>query len=137
MQWDASPNAGFCPPDVTPWLPVAADYRKINVAVEGNDPHSLLSLTHALLHLRRATPALSLGSYRPVAASPDDCFLYLRQHGLHRYLIALNFCADEQRIALPTLGSGHLLLSTFLDRQEAVNLSDFRLRGYEGSIIKV
>jgi len=137
MQWDASPNAGFCPPDVTPWLPIAADYRQINVAVERSDPRSLLALTHALLHLRRATPALSLGSYQPVADAPDDCFLYLRQHGLHRYLIALNFSPDEQHISLPAPGSGRLLLSTFLDRQEAVKLSDFRLRGYEGGIIEL
>ena len=27
MQWDASPNAGFTDPGVTPWLPLAADYR--------------------------------------------------------------------------------------------------------------
>ena len=25
MQWDASPHAGFCPPGVEPWLPVAPD----------------------------------------------------------------------------------------------------------------
>jgi alpha-glucosidase len=137
MQWDASPNAGFCPPDVTPWLPVAADYRQINVAVERSDPHSLLSLTHALLQLRRATPALSLGSYRPITGAPDECFLYLRQHGPHRYLIALNFSAEEQRISLPIAGRGQLLLSTFLDRQEAVHLSNVRLRGYEGWIVEL
>src|SRR5690606_1763307 len=29
MQWDDSPNAGFCPPDVQPWLPVAPDYEQV------------------------------------------------------------------------------------------------------------
>src|SRR5262249_30244917 len=32
MQWDGGPNAGFCPPGVEPWLPVAPDYRERNVA---------------------------------------------------------------------------------------------------------
>ena len=27
IQWDSSPNAGFCPPEVEPWLPVAANMR--------------------------------------------------------------------------------------------------------------
>jgi hypothetical protein len=37
MQWDASPNAGFCAPDVEPWLPVADDYRTYNAATESED----------------------------------------------------------------------------------------------------
>src|SRR3984893_8653278 len=53
MQWDSSPNAGFCSPGVEPWLPLPADYRQINVAVERDDPHSLLTLTCRLIELRR------------------------------------------------------------------------------------
>ena len=33
MQWDSSPNAGFCPPGTEPWLPLPADYQQINVTV--------------------------------------------------------------------------------------------------------
>lgn len=137
MQWNASPNAGFCPPGVTPWLPVSDDYQQINVAVERQDPHSLLALTHRLLALRRATPALSLGSYSSIADAPADCFVYLRQHDSQRYLIALNFSASEQHLSLPKLGNGQLLLSTSLDRQEMIDPNDFRLRGYEGGIIEL
>src|SRR5947208_16689900 len=36
MQWNTSPNAGFCAPGVLPWLPVAEDYKTYNVAVERN-----------------------------------------------------------------------------------------------------
>ena len=61
MQWDRSPNAGFCPPGTEPWLPIPADYQQINVAVEREDPHSLLTLTRRLIELRCSTPALTTG----------------------------------------------------------------------------
>lgn len=31
MQWNASPNAGFCPDDAKPWLPIADDHEVVNV----------------------------------------------------------------------------------------------------------
>ena len=34
MQWDSSPNAGFCSDEVKPWLPVAHDYQTFNVEAE-------------------------------------------------------------------------------------------------------
>ncbi len=76
MQWDSSPNAGFCPPGTEPWLPIPADYQQINVAVEREDPHSLLTLTRRLIELRRSTPALTTGSYRPIEAVPDGTELF-------------------------------------------------------------
>ena len=66
MQWDASPHAGFCAPDVEPWLPVSDDAARVNVAVELADSGSMLTLTRRLLALRRATPALAHGGYRPI-----------------------------------------------------------------------
>lgn len=137
MQWDASPNAGFCPPDVQPWLPVAADYPQVNVAVQRSDPHSLLSLTHALLQLRRATPALSLGGYTSIESMSPDCLVYQRQYEQQRCLIALNFSGSEQRISLPGTDGGRILLSTYLDRNEAVEPGDVRLRPHEGVMIEL
>ena len=53
----------------------------------------MLSLTRRLLALRRASPALSVGRYRPLdgADVPDDCFVFLREADSERLLVALNF----------------------------------------------
>ncbi|HET7685646.1 MAG TPA: alpha-amylase family glycosyl hydrolase, partial [Candidatus Limnocylindria bacterium] len=59
MQWDASPHAGFTDAGATPWLPVAPDFERVNVAVQAADPRSLLSLTRRLIALRRGHPALA------------------------------------------------------------------------------
>lgn len=137
MQWDRSPNAGFCPPGIEPWLPLPADYWQNNVAVERDDPHSLLTLTRRLIELRRSTPALSIGSYHAIADVPDSCFVYLRQSSSQRYLIALNFSGQEQVVKLPEMGNGHRLLSTYLDHEEPIDLAFLRLRSHEGNVILV
>jgi alpha-glucosidase len=137
MQWDSSPNAGFAEAGVKPWLPVASDYRQINVTAQLDDPRSMLSLTHRLIALRRATPALHAGSYQPVGNVPADCLVYLRQHGRQRRLVAINFSGQQQTLRLPDLGAGRVILSTELDREESVPLSAFRLRGNEGCIVEL
>jgi alpha-glucosidase len=137
MQWDSSPNAGFCPANVEPWLPMPSDYKQINVAIEREDPHSMLTLTRALLEIRRATPALNRGSYLPVDNVPENCFVYLRQFGNQRRLIALNFSSREQIVRLAESGAGQLILSTHLDREKPIDLTALRLGSDEGCIIKL
>jgi alpha-glucosidase len=135
MHWDASPNAGFCPPGVKPWLPIAANYQQINVVSEREEYSSVLSLTHRLLALRRVTPALNRGRYQSLHNVPDACFVYLRQDGAQRRLMALNFSAEPQTLTLPDLGSAQVILSTCLDREGAADLTTFALRAHEGCII--
>jgi alpha-glucosidase len=137
MQWDSGPNAGFCPPGVEPWLPIPADYKQINVAVEKEAPSSLLTLTHRLIGLRRSLPALSRGSFNVIKGVPDDCFVYLRQLGGLNCLVVLNFSQQEQVVRLPEMGDGRILLSTHLDRDESIDLASLRLRGKEGCLLKL
>jgi alpha-glucosidase len=137
MPWDDGPNAGFCPVNVAPWLPLAADYQQINMAVEREDARSQLALTRALLSLRRTKPALHSGSYQTLASQSEHCFAYLREQGEQRMLITLNFSAEAQVVRIPEVGQGCLLLSTSLDREEQVNLAALALRSYEGCIIEL
>lgn len=137
MQWDSSPNAGFCLPGAEPWLPIAADYKQINVAAEREDPHSLLTLTRRLIELRRTRLAFTTGSYCAIEGVPDGCFVYLRQSSNQRYLIILNFSGNEQTLKLPELGKGRIVLSTYLDCEEPIDLAFLRLRGDEGFVIEL
>ncbi|MEJ5311913.1 MAG: alpha-amylase family glycosyl hydrolase [Anaerolineae bacterium] len=136
MQWDAGPNAGFSPAGVETWLPLAADYATRNVAVLTADPKSILTLYRRLLHLRRATPALYGGSYRPLDVAYADVYVYLREDGARRYLVALNFAAAPRTLAIPGETAGRIVLSTHLDREEAVSLDALALRANEGVLIQ-
>ncbi|MBV9230820.1 MAG: DUF3459 domain-containing protein [Chloroflexi bacterium] len=135
MQWDGSANAGFCPAGVTPWLPVADDYQTYNVTVEQGDPRSFLLLTRTLLELRKTRPALLSGSYHSIEQENTACFIYQRQHAEQRYIVALNFSAHEQVVNLPERGQGHIVLSTFMDREGSLDMSTIHLRSNEGLLI--
>jgi alpha-glucosidase len=137
MQWDGSVNAGFCPAGVRPWLPVADDYQTFNVATEQDDPRSFLTLVHMLLTLRRALPALTMGSQQTIDQPNPTCFVYQRQHTDQRCVVALNFSAQDQIVTLPVQGQGRVLLSTHVDREELIPLSEVYLRGNEGLLIEV
>jgi alpha-glucosidase len=137
MQWDSSPNAGFCPAGVHPWLPVADDYRQYNVETERQEPTSMLTLVRQLIDLRQSKMALQLGDYRSLAEVPESCFAYRRELDGQRYLITLNFSDQEQTLTLPQLNRGQILISTHLDREGPLDLASFNLRAAEGLVIEL
>ena len=110
MQWDASPNAGFCPPGVEPWLPVAPDATHVNVAAQRGDPGSLLNLTRRLLRLRREDRALAHGDYESFGPTPEGTFAFHRVDGDRRLSVVLNLTATERRV--PAAGPGRVLIGT-------------------------
>jgi glycosidase len=105
MQWDASAQAGFSTAE--PWLPLGPDWRTRNVAAQAGDDGSMLALHRRLLALRRAHPALALGSWHALPAT-GDVLAYERRHGDEAIVVALNLGASPQPVSLP---DGALLLS--------------------------
>ncbi|MDQ2807004.1 MAG: alpha-amylase family glycosyl hydrolase [Chloroflexota bacterium] len=134
MQWDATPYAGFS--TGPPWLPVAADSATVNVAAQEADPHSMLAFQRALLALRRAQPALAVGSYRSVPSGDPAVFAYRRTAGDQSLLIVLNLGPDLRRLALPG-SAATALLSTYGDRVGALDLAALDLRPNEGLVMGV
>jgi alpha-glucosidase len=134
MQWDDGPGAGFT--TGTPWLPLADDHRTINVAVESEDPRSMLTLYRRLIALRRAEPALAVGPYRPVCVT-DAALVYQREKGSRRMLVALNFTAEPLALSdeLPAGWRGRAALSTHLDREGDEVSRTLDLRGNEAVVI--
>jgi alpha-glucosidase len=135
MQWDGGPQAGFT--TGTPWLPIAADYPAVNVAAQRDDPASLLTLYRRVLGLRRATPALAVGAYAPLAAD-GDVLAYVRTHRAQRYLIVLNLGSQPQRWAAhQSAVRGRVMLSTHLDRAGEAVGGAIELRGDEGVVVRL
>jgi alpha-glucosidase len=138
MQWDASPNAGFAPNGVRTWLPVAEDYATRNVAVQSQDPTSMLSFYRALTALRRAEPALTVGAYRSLDAGGANVFAFLRSHGDARFVIALNLGGELQMVDLSAAGeSADVVLSTEMTGPRAVSLVRCALGPNEGLIARL
>ena len=130
LAWDASPSAGFssAAPEAL-WLPLHDGHETINVAIERDDPASLLHLYRRLLALRRASPALHAGSYRPLD-SPEAVFAFERRSGCDLAVIALNL-SDEPAAPPRTEGAWDVALSSHPDATRPAA----PLRPFEGRIL--
>jgi alpha-glucosidase len=136
MQWDAERNAGFTTGE--PWLPIAADARRVNVAAQRADPRSMLSFTKSVIAFRRGSAALPSGDYRPVTSS-RDVFAFTRTSGSERLLVALNFSDRERRLAADELSSdARLEISTDPDRRAGpMDGARLSLAPNEGVIVRL
>ncbi len=135
MQWDATPGAGFS--TTRPWLPLAANAPVCNVAVQEDEPQSMLHLARRLLALRRSLPALHSGDYTMLPTPVDDhIFVYLRGNTSDGCVVILNFGAEPQTLELSAIAAtASIACSTELDRTGNVDLAALELRPYEGLLL--
>jgi alpha-glucosidase len=133
MPWDGSPNAGFCPAGVEPWLPLADDFTSRNVAAQDSRFDSTLAFFRRLTALRQQDPVLMSGDYLGMDPAPAEVFAYLRCSASERRLVVLNFGCGDYRLDLGAWGSaGWILLGTGMDRSGAADLRALVLRPNEG-----
>ena len=90
-----------------------------------------------LLSLRRRISALADGSYQTLESGSEHCFVYLRERGEQRLVMALNCSEQGQVVRVPGVDQGRVLLSTYLDREGPANLAALALRSQEGCIIEI
>ena len=102
--------------------------------MEQKDETSVLWLYKRLLELRRATPALNIGSYQPLNDTPENVFGYWREANESKILVLLSLSAEEQEVSLPS-EVWCVTLSTQLDRNSKVE-NTLQLRPYEGVILQ-
>ena len=139
MQWSAEKGAGFSktsgsanPPE--PWLPIHKNYLAINVNSQNEDMDSMLSFYRRLIKVRRATPALLYGDYRPLELNVPKVFAYVRKYNDQARFILLNYSDQPVRVNLPDDANGVLILSTNVDRTTSDTTKIITLDGYEGCL---
>lgn len=104
MQWDNSAFAGFS--HAKPWLKVHPSYIKRNVAVQDDDPGSLLNFYRSLITLRREHTSLHCGSIDLLPLYNDNLLAYKRSTEEDQSLIILNFANKAERYPLPLVEQG-------------------------------
>ncbi len=115
LQWRNAPNGGFCPAQATPWLPVNPDYAGgVNVQEQEKDPASLLTFYRRLLRVRKTTPALVEGDYRPVHETDQEVLAFLRSTSEQKVLVLLNFSEKQLSMDFSDLNakSARVIFST-------------------------
>jgi glycosidase len=135
MPWDGSVNAGFCPPNAEPWLPLGGADGELDVAAQLDDPASVLNLYRALLAYRKGSPGLLLGGYTPIDGVPEECFAYRRVHdGAPIVAVAVNFTAEAMAVA--GLPAGSIVVSTGMDRLGETVAGSVRLGPHEAVVVE-
>ncbi|MGI9486516.1 MAG: alpha-amylase family glycosyl hydrolase [Geminicoccaceae bacterium] len=134
LPWSMEAHGGFTTGE--PWLPVGEDNAKRNVDEQRDDPASILNLTRDLLALRRAEPALSVGSWRPLKIE-GEALAYAREAEGRRFLILANLDAAPKSIRVGEPVEGVVLLSTTNGVMERPIGSSIDLQGDEALIIRI
>lgn len=141
MQWLNAANAGFCPPGVTPWLPVNPNYAAgVNVAAQLADPGSLLNAYKQLLAVRRSTPALIAGDYTPLHPQAEEYLAFLRSSPEDRQacLVVLNFSAQSLDLSFDLPPAPARLVYSSRERGvEAVTPAALHLEPFEVRVLEV
>jgi alpha-glucosidase len=96
LPWDRTDHHGWGP---DPWLPFPPDAAARSVAVQREDPGSILHLYRRLLAARRASPALQVGSLELLETPPGTLGWRRVQDGDERTVV-LNMSDAAVEIAL-------------------------------------
>jgi alpha-glucosidase len=100
------PNMGFT--TGVPWLPLAAEHRGLSVEDQWRDSNSVLSFARAMIALRKATPALTLGGIEFLEAEAP-LMAFVRRHGEESIASVFNLSPEPQVLADPAFAGAEPL----------------------------
>jgi alpha-glucosidase len=134
MQWNADTDGGFSTAKKT-WLPVASDYRRVNVAAEERNPDSLLNYYKRLIEMRKRNDAFRAGSFALIDETNHSVLSYLRKaKDGTAVLISLNCTAQAQTVRLKLNGRLEPLLASYAPKSEALDSESLSLPPF-GSLV--
>lgn len=133
MQWANAANGGFSPAGVATWLPVNPNYAEgVNAAEQVGDPDSMLNFYRRLLRLRKETPALVAGDYRPLPETAEDYLAFVRETEGQRVLVVLNLSERPQILHFDLEGNtAHVLYSSQEREGTTADLSQLPIVPFE------
>ena len=137
MQWDSSTAAGFSTNPNT-WLPVAADYKTLNVAVESREPDSMLNWYKKLIALRRSNAALHDGTMAMLDAGNPNIVAWNRIAPDGKVvLVACNFAATPQEFSMGSGKTAMVLAASGGEKKSMVDLKTVKLPAYGSIVVEV
>jgi len=116
MQWNDGKDAGFSTAAKT-WLPVAPDYKTVNVKTESGEPESLLKWNEKLIAMRGTNRTLRDGRQVMLDETNPSVLSYVREGvgGEAAVVVAMNFTAEPQTVSLDVKGAGGTVSTLLTD----------------------
>ena len=131
VQWDATKNAGFSHGE--PWLQVNPNYTDINVALQEEDPNSILNYYRKMIAFRKANPTLVYGDYECLDNGHEHLYVYHRWDSENDFLILHNFSNTAQNFETDLKENLYALVKTNSDVQTS---DHFSLGPWQTKILK-
>jgi glycosidase len=98
MQWNSDDdNVGFTTGQ--PWRAPADDYPEVSVALQNDDPDSLLNQYRMLIHLRNEHEALRVGDWTAVNPNSNRLYTFLRHTANETILVVVNLNPNPVKAA--------------------------------------
>ena len=137
MQWSDQRNAGFSSA-VDPWLPVAKNFKTVNVEVQKTDPTSQLHLYRELLKLRSTGECFKGLSFK-VVYKDTSVLAYTRSDRKSKFLVVINFGHDKWKGSLNDIaGSGAVEIDSEMKMKGIiVQFHEVTLNKAQALVIKV
>ncbi|KAI1304464.1 glycoside hydrolase family 13 protein [Xylaria venustula] len=108
MQWDDSPNAGFCDANVTPWMRVNDDYKTVNAKAQMQDESTNENLTvwqfwkQSIQRRKDHASAFVYGDFEELTPEHPNVFAYLRTSATgEKWLVILNYFGRQVEWRIP------------------------------------
>jgi alpha-glucosidase len=144
MQWTPGPQAGFST-DPQTWLPIAPNYKTVNVATESADPNSLLNWSRTLIAIRRGNPTLHDGGIVMLDATNNAVLSFVRTApaGSKPIVVSVNMTAQPQVVHLDLSAAGihanrvATLLADAASLNTVTSITEFTLPPYASLIAEV
>lgn len=114
VQWDSSKYAGFSTAE--PWFYVNPNYKEINVAIQENDPDSVLNYYRKLFSFRQSHKVAVYGDYKEHFKNSRELYVYERNLDGERLLVVSSFSEKNVNFAAPEgfdLSKGELVLNNY------------------------
>ncbi|PKN93166.1 MAG: glucohydrolase [Chloroflexi bacterium HGW-Chloroflexi-6] len=134
MHWNNTANGGFSPANVETWLPVNPNYAEgITVRDQHDNPDALLAYYKRLVRIRKQTPALIEGEYKPIHEKAEDYLAFLRYTPAQTVLVVLNYSPNhhELKFSVPDKKNARILFSSAGRSKKAEHLSQLSLGAFE------
>jgi oligo-1,6-glucosidase len=111
VQWDDGPSAGFT--TGRPWIDVNPNFSQLNVAVQSDDPDSVLSFFRRLIALRHSSPVVVYGEFTMLLPDHESVYAFTRSLDGTELLVLANFSRDRVELAMPGWDDADLVLSNY------------------------
>lgn len=119
----------------TSWIADPQNTVTPTLQMQKGDPNSMFSCYQTLIALRKASPALTKGSYEAVDLGNDSIMAYIREAEGQRLLVIHNFSAETQTLNQSGYTVEEILFSTEGTRTNFAD--DFQIHGNETLIIQL